>query len=103
MEKLNFKKWLKEQGVDTKYFWNQCKKKNQGWSFKLDYIKRSELKKMGAKEWITFAFNFGETKQGTRYWGEIEKEWYKVVDKYVSNGESHKIKFGFGKDKNENK
>ena len=49
--------------------------------------------------WVSFAFKFSETKQGTRYWSEIEREWFKVVDKYASNNELHKIKFGFGKGK----
>jgi len=97
MKKLNFKKWLKKQGVNTKYFWRQCKKKNQGWSFKADCVKRSNLKKVDAKDWIVYAFNFNKTKQGVRYWREIGSKWYDVVDKYKYFNKLHKIKFGFEK------
>jgi hypothetical protein len=45
MKKLNFKKWLDNQGVDTELFWKNCKKKNQKWDNVGYFTKRSELGK----------------------------------------------------------
>jgi len=83
---LNFEKWLESQGVDTVYFWNQCKKKNQGWSA----IPRKVLEHMPSVRYIFSAFNWGKTSYGSTYWDNLDTKWRNAV-------ETHKgpIEFGF--------
>ena len=83
---LNFEKWLESQGVDTVYFWNQCKKKNQGWSA----IPRKSLKMFSCLVFITVAFDWEGTKQGYDYWDNLDTKWHNAVDDHKGP-----IKFGF--------
>ena len=98
MKELNFKEWLESQGVDTKEFWEQCKMKNQGWSFEDKYHKRNKLKDNHCHFWVTDAFKWDKTEQGFFYWDNIDRKWENMVKRYEINGEFHKIEFGFGKE-----
>ena len=87
---LNFEKWLESQGVDTVYFWNQCKRKNQHWSNKKLAIPRKVLEHMPSVRYIFSAFNWGKTSYGSIYWGNLDNKWHNAVDDHKGP-----IKFGF--------
>ena len=99
MKELNFKEWLVSQDVDTNGFWNNCKKENQGWGFKIEYEKRKKLKNKSKYLWLSHSFMWDKTKQGFLYWAEIDRKWRKTIKEHESNNKPYKIEFGFGKDK----
>ena len=96
MKTLNFKKWLKSQNVDTKYFWGQCKKKNQQWGNNSNNandrhtIPRKSIKLQPSASFITIAFNWEEAEKGYSYWDNLDIEWRDTV----SNHEGP-VEFGF--------
>ena len=96
MKKLVFRKWLKSQGVDVEQFWENCKRKNQGWDYDIPQ-KRNKLKARDPHKWVVDAFLWKSSKQGFWYWREIGSKWHEEVDKHNYFKGSHKIKFGFGK------
>jgi hypothetical protein len=96
---LNFKKWLKEQGVDTKLFWRNCKRKNQGWDIADSrfYIKRKNIGKLYPPHWLSRSFDYQRAlSEDSIYWSDLSSEWDDVIES--TDGE---IVFGFGKENKE--
>ena len=99
LKKLNFKKWLKSQGVDTKYFWKSSRRKDdQDWYCRpvlvLGYSSKPHM-----YSWVFKAFRWSETKQGHQFWEEINDRWERIVGEYDRDNSLHRIKFGFKKGK----
>jgi len=88
---INFKKFLKSEGVNTKAFWKQCKRKNQDWTAKAK--KRSELKGTSPIWWVSSAFNWNSTTEGHEYWNDIDTKWKELIRNEIDT------EFGFGKGK----
>jgi hypothetical protein len=90
---INFKKFLKEKGVNTKLFWKNCKKKHQGWGA-FDMIEpRKNLKEQESRLWVGNAFYFKNNIIGlsTNEMYELDTEWIKLISK----NPQAKVKFGF--------
>ena len=90
MKTLNFEKWLKSQNVDTKYFWNRCRKKNQQWTIKRYAKVRKIVKLQPRASFIDIAFNWGKAKGGYSYWNNLDTEWRNEVETYKGP-----VEFGF--------
>ena len=95
MKTLNFKKWLAQQGVDTDYFWEQCKRKNQDWLLEESFYKRKKLETIDKEQWIYYAFKWSKTKQGWEYWDNLYTKWQQTLLEYLINDKLDKVKFGF--------
>lgn len=90
-KKLNFKTWLEEQGVDTKLFWKNCKKKHQKWELCAP-MERRELVRYNPPNWLRAAFSWEKSLIGTyEFLFLLEIKWLGEVEKY--NIED--IEFGF--------
>ena len=55
---INFKEWLEDQGIDSNIFWENCKKKNQGWSDKNSFYSRRDFENIEMRDWIMSAFSW---------------------------------------------
>ena len=60
---INFKEWLEDQGINSSAFWENCKRKNQGWLIQdlLPY-NRKDFENIEARNWIMNAFSWENTK-----------------------------------------
>jgi len=102
MKELNFKDWLEEQGVNTKLFWKNCKKKYQKFDRVWDNKPRKYLGKQRPSEWINYAFDWEGSiaKNSYSYWSKIDTRWYSALE--IAKHDGAKVVFGF-KNKKESK
>ena len=94
MQVLNFKKWLESQGIDTDVFWENCKRKNQGWTDKL-LTKRKKLKKLPPRQWIHSAFRWEKSldRKCFAFYANLGRKWQ--IEVLNAEDKGIKIKFGF--------
>jgi len=91
MKELNFKKWLKRQGVDVDLFWERCKEENQKWELSFLFEPRHMLKTYEPKYWVSNAFYRNDDED--EYWEDLDLLWNNAID--VAREEKQKIVFGF--------
>jgi len=96
MKELNFKKWLRENGVDTELFWKNCKPENQRWG---DHTVKDNSRECLAtkikKTWLSSAFNWDISLEdkGIGKWAQLSVKWRDTVETAVM--EDTAIVFGF--------
>lgn len=76
-----FRKFLMEHKCYKGYIENVESINN---SFRIEYKVLSLkylLNNRGAKSWISYGFNWDETKQGFRFWEDLDYKWTKMVEK----------------------
>jgi len=93
MKELNFKDWLEKQGVDTKLFWKNCKKKHQRWCLNSLTDSRSKLVNEEIIFWLGNAFAFENALQKDVNFRKLSNKWERKVCKAKKKG--RKIVFGF--------
>jgi len=87
---LNFKEWLAKEGIETKLFWSNCKKKNQGFPHIESRVSRKVVS-ANPKHWLALAFDWSTT-----YW-YTEATWKNLNSKWRTEVKQHKglIAHGF--------
>ena len=90
--KINFKKFLESKCIDTRLFWENCKRKNQGFDYE-NLHKRKDLVKEEPRRWLVDAFYWEESLEDIEHniWAYINECWISLVE----STESKNIKFGF--------
>ncbi len=71
-------------------FWENCKKKNQGWGIESFNKKRKDMVLDDVHGWIGNLFSYDNSLQKGIDWGMLAEEWRKVCD-------NCKVIFGFTK------
>jgi len=87
---LNFKEWLAKEGIETKLFWSNCKKKNQGFTPAVRRVSRKVVSN-SPERWLALAFDWSTT-----YW-YTEATWKSLDSKWRIQVKHHKglIAHGF--------
>jgi hypothetical protein len=76
-EPVNFKDWLASEGVDTEYFWEQCKRKNNKFSYNPS---RKGLAGYKSRHWLTQSFSWYHSIKGESYWKGIDDKWQELLE-----------------------
>jgi len=100
LKKINFEKWLKEQGVNTKLCYKNCKRKHQNWDVDIEkdhFYRRRCLRYTNPQYWIRKAFAWDKAFQhkNIHFWAKLEMKWQKLL----INKSKAKIIFGFKRNK----
>jgi len=78
--KWHFQRFLIEYKVYKTFIDNVESKNNQ---FKEEFgilSLKYLLAELRPKEWIVHAFNWGKTKQGSKFWDDVNEEWLATVN-----------------------
>ena len=97
MKELNFEVFLKENGVDTKLFHKNCKKKYQQWQQKTIGHTIKDLQLAQPFQWVSSAFCYESSLQKCVNWNDVHEKWCNAVHSAKVLGV--KIVFGFSKKK----